>query len=60
MLKFKVTTHSVVLEAIPEVSSLLLMKCMYLLLVHVPVNLSELLLWFFVEFFHHLVQVEEE
>lgn len=32
MLKFKVTTHFVVLEAKPEVSSLLLMKCMYLLI----------------------------
>lgn len=52
MLKFKVTTYFFVLEAETEVSSLLLMKCTYLLLlVHVPVNLSELLLWSFVEFF---------
>ena len=36
MLKFEIKTHSVVLEAETEVSSLLLMKCMYLLLlVHV-------------------------
>lgn len=43
MLKFKVTTYSVVLEAKQEVSSLLLLKSLYLLLlVQVLLNLSEL------------------
>lgn len=52
MLKLKVTTHSIVLEAKPEFPSLLLMTCMYFLkLVHVPVNLSEPFLLSFVEFF---------